>query len=124
MTLVLFGHPFSSYTWKALIPLYETGTPFESRELTPDHPENDAALRAVWPLGKFPVLLDGDLALPEASIIVEHVAPHFVPSDRAVAQEVRLLDRVFDNHVLGPTQAIVAMRSRPCRRRWSRTPAP
>ncbi|NWN33488.1 glutathione S-transferase family protein, partial [Klebsiella michiganensis] len=28
MTLQLFGHPFSSYTWKALIPLYENGTAF------------------------------------------------------------------------------------------------
>ncbi len=31
MTLRLFGHPFSSYTWKALIPLYENGTAFTFR---------------------------------------------------------------------------------------------
>ena len=28
-TLVLWGHPFSSYTWKALIALYANETPFE-----------------------------------------------------------------------------------------------
>jgi hypothetical protein len=25
MSMILYGHPFSSYTWKALIPLYEKG---------------------------------------------------------------------------------------------------
>ena len=29
MTLALHGHPFSSYTWKALIALYANGTAFE-----------------------------------------------------------------------------------------------
>ncbi|HEX5747076.1 MAG TPA: hypothetical protein VFZ09_12605 [Archangium sp.] len=29
--LALYGHPFSSYTWKALIPLYANGTAFEHR---------------------------------------------------------------------------------------------
>ena len=108
MTVQLFGHPFSSYTWKALIAFYETGTPFEFRALTPEQPENDAALRAVWPIGKFPLLIDGDLVLPEASIIVEYVAPRLVPSDDDAEREVRLLDRVFDNHVMGQMQAIVA----------------
>ena len=31
MTLTLYYHPFSSYSWKALIPLYEAGTPFTPR---------------------------------------------------------------------------------------------
>ncbi len=35
--LALYGHPFSSYTWKALIPLYAVGAEFEFRELGPDH---------------------------------------------------------------------------------------
>ena len=30
-SLTLYGHPFSSYAWKALIALYETQTPFEFR---------------------------------------------------------------------------------------------
>ena len=104
----LYGHPFSSYTWKALIAFYEMQTPFAFRMLGPEHPGNGAALAAHWPVGKFPLLVDGDLVLPEASIIVEHVAPQFVPSDRESAREVRLLDRVFDNHVMTPVQAIVA----------------
>jgi glutathione S-transferase len=44
-----FGHPFSSYTWKALIALCENWTPFEFRMLSPDHPENgDAAIGVQW----------------------------------------------------------------------------
>ena len=34
--LALYGHLFSSYTWKALIPLYANGTEFEFRELGPE----------------------------------------------------------------------------------------
>ena len=36
MSLVLFGHLFSSYTQKVLIALYENATPFEFRGLGPD----------------------------------------------------------------------------------------
>ncbi len=36
----IFGHPFSSYTWKALIALWEKDVPFEFRILGPDHPDN------------------------------------------------------------------------------------
>ena len=40
MSLQLFGHPFSSYTWKVLIALWADETPFKFRMLGPDHPEN------------------------------------------------------------------------------------
>lgn len=107
-TLQLFGHPFSSYTWKALIPLYETQTPFEFRMIGPDQPDNAAALAAAWPIAKFPVLLDDGEPIIEASIIVEHIAPAMIPTDPATAPEVRMLDRIFDNHVMGNMQVKVA----------------
>lgn len=107
--LELFGHPFSSYTWKALIGLYETGTSFEFRNIAGnDHPENEAAFLGHWPVGKFPLLVDGGVPIMESSIIVEHVAPAMIPADRNAAREVRMLDRVFDNNVMTPMQAIVA----------------
>lgn len=109
MRLQLFGHPFSSYTWKALIALYEAEADFDFLNVAgDDYPENEAALAAVWPPKKFPVLVDGALALPEASIIVEHVAPALIPGGSADAREVRLLDRIFDNHVMANMQAVVA----------------
>ena len=109
MSLELFGHPFSSYTWKALIALYETGRPFEFRNIAGDqYPENEAAFLGHWPVGKFPLLVDDGVPIMESSTIVEHLAPALVPDDRELALEVRMLDRIFDNHVMSPVQAIVA----------------
>jgi glutathione S-transferase len=105
----LFGHPFSSYTWKALIALYETDTPFTFRNIAGDeHPENEAAFLAHWPVGKFPLLVEDGVPIMESSAIIEHVAPALIPADREAALETRMLDRIFDNNVMSPMQAIVA----------------
>ena len=70
----LFGHPFSSYTWKALIALYESETPFRFRNIAgSEYPENEAALLAYWPVGKFPLLVEDGVAVMESSVIVEQV---------------------------------------------------
>jgi glutathione S-transferase len=113
----LVGHPFSSYTWKALIAFHETATPFTFLELGPEYPDAGATLAAAWPLCKFPVLLEDGEAIVEASIIVEHVAPGMVPPDRRGAREVRMLDRIFDNYVMSPVQKIVADAMHPPARR-------
>jgi glutathione S-transferase len=62
MTLVLYGHPFSSYTQKALIALYENATLFEFRVVDPATPENFESLKKLWPIAKFPVLEDEGLS--------------------------------------------------------------
>jgi glutathione S-transferase len=109
MTLELFGHPFSSYTWKVLIGLYEAGTPFTFRNIAGnEYPENEAAFLAHWPLGKFPLLVEDGMPIMESSVIIEHVAPALVPADREAAREARMLDRIFDNNVMTPVQAVVA----------------
>ncbi len=119
MSLLLFGHPFSSYTMKALIALYENETPFEFRMLGPDHPDNGAELARRWPIGKFPLLVDGDTTVCETSAIIEHLAAFhagpvsLIPADARAAVPVRMLDRVFDNYVMGPMQAIVGDALRP-----------
>ena len=64
--LALYGHPFSSYTWKALIPLYANGTAFEFRTLDGAQVESEAFVSATSPQGKFPVLVDGDQTVFEA----------------------------------------------------------
>jgi len=109
VSLELFGHPFSSYTWKALIALYDTKTPFEFRNIAGDqYPENEAAFLDHWPVGKFPLLVEEGVPTMESSIIIERVAPRLVPADPASALEARMLDRIFDNHVMTPIQAIVS----------------
>lgn len=117
--LQLFGHPFSSYTWKALIPLYENDTPFAFRMLDPEHPENFAEFASLWPIAKFPLLRDGETAIFEATAIIEYLAAFYpgpvklLPPDPALAVETRMLDRVFDNYVMAPLQAFVDHAMRP-----------
>lgn len=113
--LTLYGHPFSSYTWKALIPLYANSTQFEFREVDPDHPANGEFVQAAHPAGKFPVLVDGDATVIEATAIVEHLALHhpgsapLIPADPAKAVTARMLDRVFDSYVMnGGVMRVVA----------------
>jgi glutathione S-transferase len=112
--LALYGHPFSSYTWKAQIALYANATPFEFRMLDGDHPEHLAAIADASPLGQFPVLVEGDRTVFEATAIIEYLQVHhpgpadLLPSDPDAAIDVRMLDRVFDLAVMDPMQAIVA----------------
>lgn len=106
MTLQIYGHRFSSYTWKPLIALYETVTPFEFRDV--EDASVQAELNGHWPTGKFPLLVDDGEPIMESTIIIEHVAPNLVPTDRDMAREVRMLDRIFDNAVMTPMQSVVA----------------
>ncbi len=113
MLLALYGHPFSSYTQKVLIALYENGTPFEFRCLGPDTPEHAAEWLRRWPLARFPLLLDGDRQLVETSIIIEylqiaHPGPvRLLPDDAMAALDVRFLDRFFDLYVMNAMQLAV-----------------
>ena len=47
MALQLYGHPFSSYTWKSLITLYENGIAFEFRMIDADSPGNSGRLKTL-----------------------------------------------------------------------------
>ena len=117
MTLVLYGHPFSSYTWKVLIPLYADGTEFEFRQV-PENQENYAELKRIWPFGKFPLLLDDGKPVIEASCIIEHLQTHhrgpneWIP-DGELGERVRFLDRFFDLYVQGNMQPAVNHALRP-----------
>src|SRR5262245_7285324 len=120
MPLELYSHPFSSYCQKVLIPLYENGTPFEVRQLGSDE-QIARDHKALWPFGKFPVLVDAGRTIVESSIIIEHLDLHhpgpvrMIPEDRRAALDVRMLDRFFDSYVMTPMQKIVgdALRAAP-----------
>ncbi|KRA33633.1 glutathione S-transferase [Rhodanobacter sp. Root627] len=106
MSLALYGHPFSSYTQKVLVALYENAIPFEFRCLGPDTPQHVAEWLRRWPLGKFPLLVDGERSVVETTIIIEylqlaHPGPvRLLPADSMAALDVRFLDRFFDLHVM------------------------
>ena len=111
MALALYAHPFSSYCQKVLVALYENGTPFEYRDL--EDAVNGQALEALWPMKRFPVLVDGERTVLEASCIIEYLQLHhpgparLIPDDPDVALDVRMLDRFFDNYVSTPQQKFV-----------------
>jgi glutathione S-transferase len=111
--LALYGHPFSSYTQKVLIALYENGTSFEFRCLGADTPEHSAEWLRRWPLRKFPLLVDGERNIVETSIIIEYLQIAYpgpvrlLPADAMAALDVRFLDRFFDLHVMSPVQHAV-----------------
>ena len=117
----LFGHPFSSYTWKVLIALHENATPFVFRSL--EEPDNAAALARYWAPAKFPLLVDDGRPVMESTVIIEwlqlrHPGPvRLIPADPDAALEVRMLDRVFDNHVMANMQRVVSDALRPSERR-------
>jgi glutathione S-transferase len=114
MSLSLYAHPFSSYCQKVLIALYENATPFDYRTLGPETPDNMRELTEIWPMKRFPVLVDDGRALIEATIIVEylglvHPGPtRFIPDDARAALDVRFMDRFFDNYLSTPLQKIVS----------------
>jgi len=114
--LRLYAHPFSSYSQKALIALYENETPFDYRNL--EDAQANAELTALWPMRRFPVLVDGDRTVIEATCVVEYLNLHYpgpvklIPEDHDAALEVRMLDRFFDNYVSTPQQKVVFDRIR------------
>jgi glutathione S-transferase len=122
MPLTLYAHPFSSYSQKVLIALWENEVPFTYRHL--EHPGAGEERAALWPLGRFPVLVDDGRTVVESSIIIEHLDLHhpgpvrLLPDDRDAALEVRFLDRFFDNYIMTPTQKPVleAIRAQPTRK--------
>ncbi|HWJ69995.1 MAG TPA: glutathione S-transferase family protein [Sphingobium sp.] len=115
MSYALFAHPFSSYCWKVLIALYEKEAPFDYRMV--EDAEVMAQLRSYWPLGKFPMLMVEGGAVPvpviESTTIIEYLDLHhydrapLIPANPTDALNVRFMDRIFDNHVMAPMNAIV-----------------
>ena len=107
MSLVLYGHPFSSCTQKVLVALYENATPFAWRVL--DGAEAFEELARLWPLRLMPVLVDDDLELFDSTQIFEYLEtrkpdPALWPADLKARARARLLehqsDEVYFPHII------------------------
>ena len=121
MSLTLHFHPLSSFCHKALIALYENGTPFTPSIVNLMDEGERAALRKLWPIGKFPVLRDearGE-TVPESTVIIEYLDQHypgetrFIPAGGEQMRETRLRERFLDLYLHLPMQKIVGDRLRP-----------
>ncbi|MEG0185897.1 MAG: glutathione S-transferase family protein [Stenotrophomonas sp.] len=114
-TPILHFHPLSSCCQKVLIAAHVLDVALDARLLNLGDPVERAAFRALWPLGKMPLLVEQGRPTGETSIIIEHLqrhhaadGPRLIPQDPAQALEVRFWDRVCDLYVMTPMQALTA----------------
>jgi glutathione S-transferase len=99
-----------------LIALYENATPFEYRSL--EDPSAKTEFASLWPLARFPILVDQGRTVLETSTIIEYLQIHYPGLVRLIPEgdagvEVRVLDRIFDNYVMTPMQKVVLNQLRP-----------
>jgi glutathione S-transferase len=125
MPLKLYYHPLSNFCQKALIALYESGVDFTPAFIDLGNEADRAKLGAVWPMVKFPVLVDEKRGetVPEASIVIEYLNDHYpaaiplIPAEKNAARKVRLADRFYDLHVNQHMFAVVSDRIKPAERK-------
>ncbi|HZD51634.1 MAG TPA: glutathione S-transferase family protein [Woeseiaceae bacterium] len=112
----LYTAPLSLFARKAEIALLEKGRPFErvmvpfsqTKGYSPKHPE----VLAANPKGQVPVLVDGNLAVFDSTVILEYLEdacakPALYPQDPAERARCRLLDLFADEIMLVPIRALM-----------------
>jgi glutathione S-transferase len=87
MALTLYYHPLSSFCWKVLIALYENATPFQPCLVDLGDATGAAAFKAIWPIGKFPVLRDDSKQLQcRSRLSSSSISPGTIRAGRACSQ--------------------------------------
>lgn len=102
--LKLYDHPLSPYAQKVKIALREKGVAFET--LLPGGLGAGGAagdFLAANPRAEVPVLVDGDLAIFDSTVILEYIedrwpTPALLPASPAERARVRMLEEVMDTH--------------------------
>jgi glutathione S-transferase len=100
----LYGHPGSPFVRKALVVLEEKGIPYESEILISIPGQKSPELLALHPLGKIPVLRDGDVVVPDSSVICaylekKHPSPALYPADPAELAKALFLEEYADTRM-------------------------
>lgn len=127
-----FSYP-SPYCQKVLIALYEKKVAFVGKLVNLMDPADVAEYRAVYPMGKVPLLVtDDNLLVPESSIIIEYLdqfeqSRRLIPADPDQARNVRLWDRLADQYLCSPVMSMLFESRKPAAEqsaanieRWSR----
>lgn len=101
--MILYGGKLSPFVMRPLLVSRAKGAevPLASFEGGIKSP----AYLALCPTGKMPLLVDGDLALPESQVIADYLdlmlpGPAMVPADPVAATKVRLLVRLVDSYMV------------------------
>lgn len=112
----LYSAPLSLFARKVEIALREKGLPFErvmvpfsqERGYAPKHPD----VLAANPKGQVPVLVDGDLALFDSTVILEyledaHPDPPLYPASPKARAECRMLELFADEVLLADIRRLM-----------------
>jgi glutathione S-transferase len=105
----LYGVGGSPFVRKARVVLEEKGIPYETEPMVSVSPKTPELL-ALHPMGKIPVLRDGEVVVPDSSVICaylekKHPSPALYPDDPAELAKVLFLEEYADTRmfeVLGP----------------------
>lgn len=109
----LYYAPISTYSQKVLLAFYEKGIEFESSHVNLFSEESRAEYRDIYPLGKIPLLINGDDVVPESSCIIDYLdlhspeTPRMVPVEAEKARQVRLYDRMNDFYLNDPVVTLI-----------------
>ncbi len=113
--MILYSGPMSLFTGKVRIALDEKGldcelvsVPFSRAGYEPKHPQ----VLALNPKRQVPVLVDGDLAIYDSTIIFEyledrHPEPALYPRDPARKARCRVLEAAADEILFPPVWALI-----------------
>src|SRR5262245_46851182 len=85
MTIAFYEHPFSSYVQKA----YEKGILFESKMIDGSEPVA-SEFAALWPIQRFPVIVDDGQFVFEATGIIEYLEARFPKTARLIPSDLPL----------------------------------
>jgi glutathione S-transferase len=97
------GVLLSPFVRKVLLTLEFKGIPYENVPVFPG--AEDPAFRAISPLGKIPVLQDGDFTIPDTSVICRylertHPAPALYPADAQAEARACWLEEFGDSKLM------------------------
>jgi glutathione S-transferase len=112
--ILLYEHPLSPFAQKVKVALREKRIEFEAR--IPDlFTGGDAAFNAANPRREVPVLIDGETAVFDSTIILEYLEdrwpePPLLPRDAAARARARMLEELCDTYYEAVNWAVFEVR--------------
>ncbi|MCA9771139.1 MAG: glutathione S-transferase family protein, partial [Myxococcales bacterium] len=99
MPIRILGTPVSPYVRKVLVVLERKGIPYEVEPIIPFLGDETFTRRS--PLRRIPVLLDGDVTVPDSSVICQYLeerfpTPSILPADLALRARARWWEEYAD----------------------------
>ena len=112
----LYGARLSPYVMRPMLVSRAKGSPIEAADF--DGGIKSAAYLALSPMGKMPLLVDGDFVLPESQPIAEYLdavldGPKLTPADPRTAARVGLICRLADTYFVQHLGGLFGARDKP-----------